>query len=341
MAQGAEKFRATLTASAKALRRLAASRLSEVRERVSPDILRREATAFVRRLRQGGRLVAGPNHQEPAPNAEAPQPSNATAANQMAGAARRNLVDSAKTLRLRAASSLADLRARPFPGGSAPAMRRIATMRARLLLTGANIETLSQGDAQGEREESKEPLRPVPDVAAIVADLAPEVIQMSLLETASSASEPVRSNPSPPARAEQTQAGPAAQVSALSRLRNDVLVRTALERPVLAGVAAIALGTIWAALSSTERAPQPRIPAGRSPTRASPDVAEAEGDKAAPVAEGRGRSRKASADEPADGGGTAPSGKARAPKRAKPKLANGGSSRASRASGRSAEAAPE
>jgi hypothetical protein len=347
----AEGLRARLIASAKALRGHAASRLDKVGERVSPDMLRRGAAAFVRRLRERGRhgFASRSSHsQEPTSEPDARHQARTNLEDPEAGGPRGKLMETAKALRLRASSNLGDLTGRAASDGAlAPTWRYVANLRTRLVLSGADIATLSRGGADGERVESGEPetSQSVQDAAAIAAILAPTVIQTPALEMPVHAAETVSPDAPQSPPPERVKMDLSTQDGAMARLRNDVLVRTALEHPVLVGAAAIAVGTVLAALSSAGRQRQPRTSTQRGRAVKGPAAVEADHGDAAPAADGRPRSGVANAGRMADLAGTpdengppktdgdrAPGSKARSRRSAKPKRANGGSARTTRSS---------
>jgi len=227
-----------------------------------------------------------------------------------------------------------------------PAWQVVTTLPARLRLSGADIATLSQRAAQGDQEASADRTSlPPQDFAPVLAPQAPLAVPATPLEAPARAGAPA----SPPAsRSAPTAVVPrdsSPQGSTMARLRNDVLVRTALERPVLVGAATIALGALLAALSSAETARQQRTSGPRSRAAKPPGAAKAESGGVASLPDDRLRAEPATAtpidDLPAAGDGNEPPAidenlaagdKARARSRAKASVKTGSPSRKPRPS---------
>jgi ElaB/YqjD/DUF883 family membrane-anchored ribosome-binding protein len=252
----AEGHRAKLVASLNALRSRAASTVDEVRERVSPDALRRQGADYAKRARKAGLAKLTDRIRR--------HPFGATAL----GA-----------------------------GLAMPVWRLVTSMPAPLLLTGAGVAALSRGGARGGGEEgAMKASRPVRDGALISAPLAPPVVPTPPLVSPTRAAEPVPSYALRSPRPDEVRAKPSPQVSAMSRVRNDVLVRTALDRPVLVGAATVALGALIAALSSASTPEQPRTARRRGRAMEAPNAGEADLADAVPATNAQLRPKKAVAE---------------------------------------------
>jgi len=231
-----------------------------------------------------------------------------------------------------------DIRERVSPEALMPAWQVVTTLPARLRLSGADIATLSQRAAQGDQEASADRTSlPPQDFAPVLAPQAPLAVPATPLEAPARAGEPASPPASRPAPAAVVSRDSSPQGSTMARLRNDVLVRTALERPVLVGAATIALGALLAALSSAETARQQRTSGPRSRAAKPPSAAKAESGGVASLPDDRLRAEPATAagdgnEPPAIDENLAAGDKARARSRAKASVKTGSPSRKPRPS---------
>lgn len=252
----AEGHRAKLVASLSALRSRAASTVDEVRERVSPDALRRQGADYAKRARKAGLATLTDRIRR--------HPFGATAL----GA-----------------------------GLAMPVWRLVTSIPAPLLLTGAGVAALSRGGARGGGEDgAMTASRPVRDGALISAPPAPPVVPTPPLAPPTRAAEPMPSYALRSPRPDEVRGKPSRQVSVMSRFRNDVLVRTALDRPVLVGAATVALGALIAALSSASTPEQPRTAGRRGRPMGAPNAGEADLGDAVPATNAQLRPKKSLAE---------------------------------------------
>lgn len=226
--QDAELHRAKLMASIAAFRERTTNTVEDVRHSASPDSLRREAAVYFSQARRAG------------------------------------LTALAERLRRRPWGTAA-----LGAGLGLSVWRLVRAAPASLLLTGAGAAALLQSKTESNREVRKPGAasRSREDYASIAVPSTPRMIRTAPPDTAVPAAEPVSSRlpQSPRAVLVRTRSvPPTSAISAMARVRNDVLVRTALERPALVGAATIALGAVIGSLSSARTSERRGIPARQS-----------------------------------------------------------------------------